>query len=87
MVPRLLVVVHRFVVKAETHSVDKDGVKLWVSSAATICLELRLPSFNVIHTVRSRVRGPIKDVSSIQAVFIRELMVDPSRNEVSFTTC
>src|SRR5690349_3170778 len=38
--------------------------------------------FDVVHPVGSRVRGPVKQVSSIQTVFSRELMVDPSRHKI-----
>src|SRR5438552_16432594 len=38
--------------------------------------------FDVVHTVWCRVRGSIKQVSSIQTVFVRELMVGPSGNKV-----
>src|SRR6267378_6310801 len=77
-----LVVAYRFVVKPETNGIDEgrreavgffDGNNLSGASAA---------EEDVIHSVGRGIWGPIVEVGSEKAIFIRELMIDPGGNEV-----
>jgi len=77
-----LVVVHRFVVKPESDGIDKGGGEAVGFLGRNELSRAEAAKFYVIHTVWSRVRSSIKQISSIQAVALRELMVDPRGNKV-----
>src|SRR5712692_8554951 len=77
-----LVVIHGFVAKPESDGIDKGRGEAVGFFGRKELSRAEATKFDVIHTVWSRVRGSIKQVSSIQAVFFRELMVGPSGNKV-----
>jgi len=77
-----LVVIYGLVVKAESDGIDKGGCEAVGFLGRQELSRAEAAQFDVIHAIWSRVRGPIKHVSSIQAVFFRELMVDARGNKV-----
>src|SRR2546421_4218111 len=77
-----LVVIHGFVVKPESDGIDKGRGEAVGFFGRQELSRAEAAKFDVIHTVWCRVRGSIKQVSSIQTVFFRELMVGPSGNKV-----
>src|SRR6184192_2171289 len=77
-----LVVIHGFMVKPESDGIDKGRREAVSFFGRQELSRAEAAKFDVIHTVRCRVRGSIKQVCSIQAVFFRELMVGPSGNKV-----
>jgi len=70
------------VVKAETYSIDKGGGEAVGFLDRNDLPGAEATELDVVHTVGRRVWGSIKHVSSIQAIFIRELMVNPGGNKV-----
>ncbi len=69
-------------VKAETYSIDKGGGEAVGFLDRNDLPGAEATELDVVHTVGRRVWGSIKHVSSIQAIFIRELMVNPGGNKV-----
>src|SRR6266576_1832808 len=77
-----LVVIHGFVVEPESDGIDKGRGKAVGFFGRQELPGAEAAKFDVIHAVRGRIRSSIKHVSSVQAVFLRELMIEPSGNKV-----